>query len=121
VSRRLLPLRDVPDDEAEDVRGLLREAGIEFHESRSTALGLFAGAIWITHDEQFDRAKRLFDEYQSKRAQSARAEHAEALRKGEVPGFMDQLRDDPVRVLLVLAGVAFFLGLSLLPFFLLRG
>jgi len=121
MPKRLLPLRDVPEDEAEDVRRLLEEAGIAFHESRPTALGLFPGAIWVSHDEQFERAKRLFDEYQLKRAESARADHAEALRKGEVPGFMDQLRSDPLRVLLVLAGIAFLLGLSLLPFLLLRG
>lgn len=121
MARRLLPLRDVPDDEAEDVRDLLREAGIAFHESRSTALGLFAGAIWVSRDEQYAEAKRLFDEYQARRAEAARAAHAEALEKGEVPGFLDQLRADPLRVLLVLAGIVFFLGLSLLPFFLLRG
>lgn len=116
-----MPLRDVPDDEADDVRQLLHEAGIDFHESRPTALGLFAGAIWVTRDEQYVEAKRLFDVYQTRRSEAARAAHAEALEKGEVPGFLDQLRAEPLRVVLVLAGIAFFLALTLLPFLLLRG
>lgn len=116
-----MPLAGVPEDEAEDVRRLLETAGIAFHESRTTLLGLFGGAIWITDDGQYAEARRLFDAYQAQRAAAARAAHARVRRDGAAPGLLDQLRAEPLRVLLVLAGIAFFLGLSLLPFVLLRG
>ena len=48
MSRLLLNLRNVPDDEADDVRALLDSNRIAFHETRPSMWGISAGAIFVT-------------------------------------------------------------------------
>ena len=61
MSKLLFKLRNVPEDEADDVRNLLTTHQIDFYETSAGNWGISLSAIWITHDEQFDEAKRLFD------------------------------------------------------------
>jgi hypothetical protein len=115
MSKLLLNLRDVPDDEAADVRSLLDAHGIAFYETRASRWGVSAGAIWIAHDDAASAARRLMDDYQAGRRERARAETAAARRDGSAPTWSSVLRDDPLRVLLVLLAAAFVLGLGVLP------
>lgn len=119
MSRLLLNLRHVPADEADDVRALMREAGIAFYETRPSMFGISAGGIWLREDADEPRARTLLRDYQATRGEQARRAFDEARREGRVPGVLDQLRDDPRRVLLVFAGIALMLGLTALPVILL--
>ena len=112
MSRLLLNLRNVPDDEADDVRALLDSNRIAFHETRPSMWGISAGAIFVTEDASIPEAKRLMAGYQEQRRISARAEYAAAVRDGTA---------EPGRVLLTLLAIAFLLGLVALPVYLLRG
>jgi hypothetical protein len=122
MARLLLNLRQVPEDEADDVRALLREHSIEFYESRPSVFGISAGGIWLRHDGDYGRARAELDRYQVARRERAREAHARDLAEGRAPGVAEQLRTDPLRVLLVLAGILLMLGLTALPVvLLLRG
>ncbi|GGK04103.1 hypothetical protein GCM10011394_11390 [Luteimonas terricola] len=105
----------VPEDEADDVRGFLREHAIEFHETRPSRWGISHGGIWISEDADFPRARRLMDDYQAARQARARAAHAEALRDGSAETFADVLRREPAKVVAVAVGVLFLLALVALP------
>lgn len=115
MAKLLLNLRMVPEDEADDVRGFLREHGIGFHETRPSRWGISQGGIWISDAADFPRARSLMDDYQAARQARARAERAEALRDGSAETFLDVLRREPARVAAVMVGILFLLGLVALP------
>lgn len=117
----LMNLRNVPDDEADDVRALLDARQIAFYETRPSLWGVSAGGIWVTDDSAFADARLAMDEYQQERLSRARAEQAAARRAGTAETFLTLLRADPVLVLMSVLGILFVLGLLALPAFLLRG
>jgi hypothetical protein len=118
MSKLLLNLRGVPDDEADDVRGFLDSAGIGYYETRPNIWGI-SGCIWIRDDGDVAEAKRLMADYQHQRAQRARAELAEAERNGTAQTFADVLRTQPVLVTLTVVAILLLLGLTAIPVLLL--
>lgn len=121
MSKLLLNLRNVPDDEADDVRALLDAQRIEFYETTPSPWGISAGGIWVTDDAAFADAKRAMDDYEQQRSVRVRAEYAAAKRAGTADTFVTMLREDPVRVVMTLLGMLLALGLVALPVILLRG
>lgn len=121
MSKLLMNLRNVPEDEADDVRAMLDEHGIAFYETRPSIWGVSAGGIWITEDEAFGAARRAMDDYQQQRAARARAEYAAAKRAGTAETFFTLLRAEPARVVMSVLGILLALGLVTIPYFLLRG
>ena len=113
MSKLLLNLRGVPDDEADDVRRFLDSGGIGYYETPPSLWGT-AGGIWVD-DGDVAEAKSLMAEYQRARQARARGERAEAERNGTARTFTDVLRAEPLRVALALIGVALLLGLSAVP------
>lgn len=121
MSKLLLNLRNVPDDEADDVRAMLGAHGIAFYETKPSMWGISAGGIWVTEDAAIVDAKRLMAGYQGQRQASARAEYAAAKRAGTAETFWTMLRAEPGRVALTVLAILFLLGLVALPMILLRG
>lgn len=121
MSKLLMNLRNVPDDEADDVRAMLDAQQIAFYETRPSIWGISAGGIWVTEDAAFDVARRAMDDYQRQRSINARAEYAAAKQAGTAETFVTMLRADPVRVVVSVLGILIALALVTLPFFLLRG
>jgi hypothetical protein len=118
MSTLLLNLRNVPDDEAADVRAMLDAHKIAFYETTPSRWGISAGAIWITDDTVSDDAQRLMADYQRERQSRARAAYIDAQRDGTAATFWTVVRDDPIRVLMAMLSIAFVLGLLALPVFL---
>lgn len=121
MSKLLLNLRNVPDDEADEVRAMLDANRIAFYETKPSLWGISAGGIFVTEDAEIVEAKRLMADYQEQRRIRARAEYAAAVRDGTAETFWSMLRDEPGRVLLTLLAIVFLLGLVALPVLLLRG
>ena len=121
MSVLLMNLRNVPDDEADDVRAMLDAQQIAFYETRPSMWGVSTGGIWVTEDADFADARRAMDGYQQQRGARARAEYAAAKRAGTAETFLTMLRADPERVVMSVLGILFVLGLMTLPFILLRG
>lgn len=116
MAKLLLNLRNVPGDEADEVRDLLNEHGIEFYETRPSLWGVSGGGIWIRHDEDAPEASRLMAEYQEQRLARARARHEAAVREGRAQTLWTVLRDDPARVLGLLVSIVVLVALMALPF-----
>lgn len=121
MSRLLLNLRNVPDDEAADVRALLDAKHITYYETPPSFWGISFGGIWVTEDADFAEAKRALDDYEQQRSARVRAEYAAEKRAGTAETFIGILRADPLRVVLTLLGILLALGLVALPVILLRG
>lgn len=120
MSKLLLNLRMVLDDEADDVRAMLDANRIEFYETQPGRWGISHGGIWVTHDQDIAQAKRLMAEYQAQRQARVRAENEAARRDGSAQTFADVLRAEPGRVLMILLAIVCLLGLVALPVLLLR-
>ena len=121
MSKLLLNLRMVLDDEIEDVRAMLDSHGIEFYETQPSRWGISHGGIWVTEDGDIVRAKALMAEYQVERGQRVRDERAAGLRDGTAETFASSLRRDPVRVGVSVLAILALLGLvALVPLLLMR-
>lgn len=119
MSKVLLNLRNVPDDEADGVRGFLDAHRIAWYQTRPGPLGITAGAIWIRHDEDFAQARRLMDAYQQQLRERVRAERAAAQAQGRAETFASMLRDRPGWVLVRVLAIVALLALMALPGYLL--
>lgn len=123
MSKLLLNLKNVPDDEADDVRAMLDAKQIDFYETRPSIWGVSAGGIWVTEDAAFAESRRAMDDYQQQRSARVRAEYAAAKRAGTAQTFVTMLRAHPLRIVVSVLGILFVLGLVLLalPAVLLHG
>ena len=121
MAKLLLDLRNVPDDEADDVRALLDAARIAFHETPPSMWGISAGGIYVTENADVAEARRLMADYQAQRSARVRAEREAAVRDGTEETFWSMLRAEPVRVVLTIIAIVFLLALMGLPIVLLRG
>lgn len=111
----LMNLRNVPDDEADEVRALLREHGIDFYETAPGRWRLSAGALWLRTHEQSGRARALLDDYQQQRLARARADFEARRARGEIETLWQRFARQPLRVLIYLAAVGLVLYLAMTP------
>jgi hypothetical protein len=112
MTKLLFRLRNVPDDEAAEVRQLLDENGIETYETDAGNWGISLPAIWLESADQFERAKALLDEYQSARAIRVRAEYEQLRSRGEHPSLLATLRAQPGKFLAYCVAILVILYLS---------
>lgn len=112
----LYRLNDVPEDEADDIRQLLNEKGLEYYETHGGFFGLGVAAIWLTNDNQLLLAKAVIDEYQANRAIIQRQHYDELRANGEILGFGQAILQHPFRFVGIILLVCFVLLLTLLPF-----
>ncbi|MFC3282552.1 DUF6164 family protein [Litchfieldella rifensis] len=117
----LFKLRDVPDQEAEEVRQLLREHQFDFYETSAGRWRLSVAAIWLKDDSQAAAARSVIDEYQAELTARARQAHAELEAQGRAPTLWGKLSQQPLRCLLFIVAAAIVLGVSILPFLGLQG
>jgi hypothetical protein len=120
MAKLFLNLRNVPADEADEVRDLLRANAIDFYETQPSPWGISSGGLWIEDTGQLARATALMADYQARRRDRARSERATAEREGRAETFAGLLRDRPLYVVGVLAAMLFIVAVTLaLPWLLL--
>ncbi|MGM0693804.1 MAG: DUF6164 family protein [Pseudomonadota bacterium] len=112
----LFHLRNVPEEEAEEVRRLLDEHGIDTFETRAGFWGLGVAAIWLRDRRELTRARELIDAYQQALGERVRREHDALAERGDAPTLWRRLGRQPTRTLLLGLLVVAVLALSLLPF-----
>lgn len=119
MPKLLLSLRLAEDDEADEVRELLDAHAVDWYETRPGFWGISAGGIWLRDLERAAEVKALLDDYQRRRSERVRGEHAVAVREGRAPTFIGALRADPRGMLLKLVAAALLVVLTIaVPFLL---
>ncbi|EAR20922.1 hypothetical protein NB231_04067 [Nitrococcus mobilis Nb-231] len=113
----LMNLRDVPEEEAQEVRELLEKHRILFYETPPSRWGISMGAIWLSDKRQEKEARQLIAQYQRKRRAKIRANHERLKREGSAETLLDNIRNRPFKVLLYLVAAALILYFSIRPFF----
>ena len=120
MAKLLLNLRNVPDDELENICSLLDSHRIGHYRTRPSPWGISHGGLWLGDGDDYPQARHLLDDYQRQRQQAARDERQAALREGRAETFATLLRRRPAYVLATLLGMLFIIALVLgLPFLIL--
>jgi len=113
---KLFSLRGAPDDEVEEIRGLLTGNGIDFYETPAGNWGVSSPGIWLNDADQLAKARSLIDRYQRERAVRVRAEYEQLRREGRAETVFGRIRNEPIRFIFLLALALFILYLSIRPF-----
>lgn len=113
-------LRHVEQEEADDVRAFLDTNRIEYYETKPSRWLVSAGGIWIRDNADYPRARQLMDDYQADRQKKMREQHAQRIADGQSETFISNFKQQPMRVLLMIAAIIGLILLMLLPGWLLR-
>jgi hypothetical protein len=116
MAKLLFSLRNVPDDEADDVRELLEQNHIDFYETSAGNWGISVPAIWLQDKTEYPRAKSLIDDYQKKRFIQQRAVYEQLKREGKHRTLTDIIKENPLRFILYIIIILVLLYFSTRPF-----
>lgn len=112
----LFKLKNVPDDEAEEVRELLARNSINYYETSAGKWGISMPAIWLKDEAQFTDARYLIEEYQSKRVHRAKQEYSKLKTEGKVETIVDKIKQKPIQFIFYVAIILFVVYVSIKPF-----
>jgi len=115
MAKQLFKLRNVPDDEADDVRELLAEHQFDTYETTAGFWGTAAPAIWLKDEAQFEQARSLIDAYQQKRAAAARANYEQECKKGTARSTTDIIKENPLKYGFYILGILAVLYICFVP------
>jgi len=116
MSALLFKLRNVPDDEAEEIRDLMQEHRIEIYETSAGNWGISMPAIWVQHDESLPEAKQLLAQYQKSRQSNARKSYEEDRRLGRTSGFLQRVKERPFAIAGIILFCLFVIYVMISPF-----
>ncbi len=119
MARLLFKLAQVPTDEAQDIRDLLEANNIHYYETDAGFFRVGLDAIWLPDGSQEEQARELILRYQQERRAQQQATYAQLVKAGEMPGFWQNFRAQPLRYLLLLCAIIFVAGITLVPFLML--
>ncbi|TFH75396.1 hypothetical protein E3V39_04565 [Gammaproteobacteria bacterium LSUCC0112] len=117
MAKLLFRLRNVPDDEADEVRELLSQHHLSFYETTAGNWGISMPAIWLNKDTDYESARLLLDQYQHNRAKRMRSEYESARARGEAETQLQVLRREPLKTISLILLILVFLYLSTTAFF----
>lgn len=116
MSKLLINLRRVPDQEREEVCQLLEAHDIEYFLTPPSVWGISAGGLWLRYDGDWDKARPLLADYHKHRHQQQRAAFEQAHRDGGVTTVARNLRRHPLRTLAFLIATVAVVLLAVVPF-----
>ena len=113
MSKLLFKMRNVLDDEAQEVRELLEDNKIEYFETFAGNWGVSLPAIWLKNDDQHEMARSLLDEYQAERAVRTRKEYELGRQRGEMKTIWHTFIENPIKFISYMGLVGLVLYFSL--------
>jgi len=116
MPKLLIKLNNIPDDEAEEIRHLLDENGVDFYETDAGRWGISLAGIWLRDEAALPRAQQLLHEYQLQRTERVRDEYAARYQAGERDSVLHRLFRSPLQIILYLLAILAIIYLTLMPF-----
>lgn len=114
-------LRNVPEDEANDIRAIMDDSELDWYETSAGNWGIAMPAIWVKNDEDTPKARELINHYQSHRQSAQRNDYLNAVETGTAPSLSRRIREQPLKVAGILLFCLFILYVTLNPFLQLIG
>lgn len=121
MSALVFRLRNVPQEEAAEVRALLDEHEIEWYETTAGNWGVAMPGIWVSDVEDLPQARQLINDYQQQRSESQRKHYEEGLRSGETPTLLQRISAQPLQMGGIIVFCLFILYVMINPFLQLIG
>ncbi len=114
MSKIIFRLKNVPVDEAQEVRDLFEENRIETYETSAGNWGISLPAIWLKNESQFPQAKKLLQQYQEQRYVTARESYESDKASGSNRTLWDSFKEEPLRFTLYtsIAMLVFYLSIK---------
>ena len=119
MGKLIFKLKNVTDEEAEEVRLLLADNNIAIYETDSGFFGTSVAGFWLCDDAQQESANTLLKDYAQQRLQRVRSEYQRQREAGEVETFWQRCARQPLRLLVAMLVVSLILTISIMPFFVL--
>lgn len=116
MAKLIFKLRDVPLDEAQDIRELFEQNEISFYETSAGNWGIGMAGIWLNDDAQYQIASDLVDTYQQQRKLRMQDEYAELEHTGNAPTFLSNILKSPLRFFVYIFSIVIILYISVMPF-----
>ena len=113
---QLVKLRNVPEDELEEIHALMAAHEIDVYETSAGNWGISMPALWLRNEDQLDQARLLLDAYAQERLDKARSEYQALKEAGKARTFLDIARENPVRYIAYLLMIGALVYISLVPF-----
>ncbi len=117
MSKLLMRMRDVPEDEATEIRKMLEGHAIEFFETFAGNWGISMPALWVKDESEFQRARTLLDDYQSARLEAARSELKQQQVLGQANTWKSQFLKQPLHFVAYWVLIVVVLFISIYYFF----
>lgn len=108
----LFALKNVPEDEATEIRALLDEHAIDFYETSAGNWGVSMPAIWLFDDTHLTKAQQLLANYQAERYQTQRQHYLSNKHARNTPTFMGNLFKHPFRFVAYTLSICLIVYLS---------
>ncbi|NND90892.1 MAG: hypothetical protein HKN42_08495 [Granulosicoccus sp.] len=116
MSALVFRLRNVPEDEADDVRALLDEQGIHWYETTAGNWSIAMPGLWVSNEDDLPKARALIDAYQRERSLNKRREYQDGLRRGDTATLWQRVRSQPLQVTGIVVFCLFILYAMISPF-----
>lgn len=113
MAKLLFSLRGVPEDEAYEVRELLTAHEINFYETSAGNWGISMPALWLQNENEFEKARRLLDDYQQQRQITQRQLYLQRKQAGQAGNFLTLLREKTLLFIAYLAVMALVVYVSI--------
>ena len=121
MAKLVFRLNNVPEDEAEEVRELLRSHHIEFYETSAGRWNISVAAIWLVHNDQFAETRELIEQWQQQRYDSLGDQRREVQQRGFFGNLWLGFRRQPITFVIYLVAALIIVALSVVPFWLFSG
>ena len=116
MSVLLFRLRNVPDDEADDIRELLTTNKIDFYETSAGNWGISTAAIWLKNNDDLKHARDLIEQYQQERGTTQQQAYIQLKDAGRHKTLLDSFKENPIRFIAYIILIGFILYVSTKPF-----
>jgi len=113
---KLISLRNLPEDEIEEIRDLLEQNNVSFYETPGGNWGISMPAFWLNDEAALDHCKSLLETYQQQRYERVHEEYLQSKQRGEIDTVFDRIKQQPFKVIVYLAFLFLILYVSTMPF-----
>jgi len=110
-------LNNVPEDEANQVRELLTEHNIEFYETNAGRWGISIAALWVSNDDDFEKARQFIEPFQQDFTKKMREQFEIDKREGRIPTFWQLINANPIMFITYWALIIAVLAITILPIY----
>jgi hypothetical protein len=109
----LFRLTNVPEDEADEIRELLRSNEIDYYETSAGNWGISMPALWLIKDEDLFKAQQLLEEYQHQRLITQREKYLHLKKTGANISLISSIKKRPLQFIVYLGAILFILYISI--------